>query len=106
MCSTEQGTAPVSLVAIYCHPLEHILSNVAPLLAGPLLCGSHVVAIAVYLFLGQVHTTAVHSGYWICDDNGMHDEHHAKFNVNFGVTGLMDLLYGTYRLPAGDAAAA
>ena len=29
----------------------------------------------------------------------MHDEHHAKFNVNFGVTGMMDKWYGTYQLP-------
>jgi len=99
-------TAPVSLVAIYCHPLEHVVSNVAPLIAGPLLCGSHVAAVSVYIFLGLVHTTAVHSGYWICDDNGMHDEHHAKFTVNYGVTGLMDSLYGTYRLPTGAAGVA
>lgn len=96
-------TAPVSLVAIYCHPFEHIVSNIVPLLAGPLLCGSHVAAILVYLLLGLVHTTAVHSGYWFCDDHGMHDEHHAKFNVNYGVCGLMDSLYGTYRLPRGVA---
>ena len=38
-------------------------------------------------------------GYWFCDDNGMHDEHHNKFNVNFGVTGMMDKWYGTYQLP-------
>lgn len=94
-------TAPVSYVAIYCHPLEHLISNVAPLLAGPILCGSHIAAIGVYLFLGLVHTTAVHSGYWVCDDNGMHDEHHRKFTVNYGIIGIMDSWYGTYRLPSG-----
>merc|ERR1712183_818831 len=96
-------TAPVSWVAIYCHPVERIISNMAPLLAGPILCGSHLAAIAVYLFLGFVHTTAVHCGYWVCDDNGMHDEHHRKFNVNYGVVGLMDSWYGTYQLPPGAA---
>jgi len=99
-------TAPVSLVAIYCHPFEHVVSNMAPLLAGPILCGSHVASIAVLLLLGLVHTTAVHSGYWICDDDGMHDEHHRQFNVNYGVVGIMDVWYGTYRLPAGAAGAA
>jgi len=96
-------TAPVSLVAIYCHPIEHVVSNMAPLLAGPILCGSHVASIGVFLFLGLVHTTAVHSGYWICDDNGMHDEHHRQFNVNYGVVGIMDVWYGTYKLPVGAA---
>eukprot|EP00449_Zooxanthella_nutricula_P029837 CAMPEP_0198489010 /NCGR_PEP_ID=MMETSP1462-20131121/1153_1 /TAXON_ID=1333877 /ORGANISM="Brandtodinium nutriculum, Strain RCC3387" /LENGTH=139 /DNA_ID=CAMNT_0044217497 /DNA_START=92 /DNA_END=507 /DNA_ORIENTATION=- len=73
----------------------------APLLAGPILCGSHVASVGVLLLLGLVHTTAVHSGYWICDDDGMHDEHHRQFNVNYGVVGIMDVWYGTYRLPAG-----
>jgi len=96
-------TSPVSFVAIYCHPLEHILCNVSPLVLGPVLCGSHVVSISVFVFLGIVHTLAVHSGYWVCDDNGMHDEHHAKFTVNYGVLGVLDAWYGTYRLPAGAA---
>lgn len=94
-------TAPVSFVAIYCHPFEHLVSNLAPLLIGPLVCRSHAASIVVFVFIGLVHTTAVHSGYWFCDDNGMHDEHHAKFSVNYGVTGLMDSWYGTYRLPVG-----
>jgi len=80
-------TVPVSFVAIYCHPFEHIISNLAPLLLGPVLCGSHAAAFGVFMSLGIVHTLAVHSGYWLCDDNGMHDEHHRKFNVNYGVMG-------------------
>merc|ERR1719189_2287115 len=94
-------TAPVSFVAIYCHPLEHIASNLAPLVVGPVLCGSHIAAITVFFFLGYVHTTAVHCGYWLCDDNGLHDEHHRKFTVNYGVMGLMDTWYGTFQLPPG-----
>jgi len=97
-------SAPVSLVAIYCHPLEHVVANMAPMIAGPLLCGSHVAAVAVYILLGLGQGAAVHSGYWICGDDGMHDEHHANFTVNFGITGLMDALYGSYRLPAGAKA--
>ena len=94
-------TSPISLVAIYCHPFEHLVSNILPVLLGPILCGSHAAAVAVFLFVGTLHTLIVHSGYWFCDDNGMHDEHHAKFNVNFGVLGFMDSLYGTYQLPPG-----
>jgi len=99
-------TAPISYVAIYSNPVEHVLCNLLPLVLGPVLCGSHVLAILVFVFIGLLHTLAVHSGYWFCDDNGMHDEHHAKFNVNFGVSGVLDAWYGTYRLPAGAAGAA
>lgn len=94
-------TAPVSLVGIYCHPLENLFSNIVPVLLGPMLCRSHVASILVFLFLGMIHNCAVHSGYWFCDDDGMHDEHHRKFTVNYGVTGLMDSWYGTYSLPTG-----
>ncbi|CAE7633913.1 unnamed protein product, partial [Symbiodinium microadriaticum] len=90
-------TAPISIVAIYCHPFEHLVSNIIPVLLGPLICRSHAASFGVFLSVGTVHTLAVHSGYWFCDDNGMHDEHHAKFNVNFGVTGMMDKWYGTYQ---------
>ncbi|CAE8620914.1 unnamed protein product [Polarella glacialis] len=96
-------TAPISFTAIYCHPFEHLVSNLTPLVLGPLVCGSHLAAISIFSFLGVLHTMAVHSGYWFCDDNGMHDEHHAKFNVNFGVLGVMDSLYGTYQLPGGPS---
>mmetsp|Transcript_113671 Transcript_113671/g.157289 ORF Transcript_113671/g.157289 Transcript_113671/m.157289 type:complete len:277 (-) Transcript_113671:62-892(-) len=97
-------TSPVSYTAIYCHPIENLVSNIPPLIVGPIICGSHVLAIAVFLFLAVVHVTSVHSGYWVCDDNGMHDEHHRRFDTNYGVNGIMDLLYGTYSLPPSASA--
>mmetsp|Transcript_72055 Transcript_72055/g.166937 ORF Transcript_72055/g.166937 Transcript_72055/m.166937 type:complete len:97 (-) Transcript_72055:82-372(-) len=92
---------------MYCHPFEHLLCNITPILLGPLLCGSHVAAIGVFVFLGLVHSVSLHSGYWISDDNGMHDAHHTQFNVNYGVMGVLDAWYGTYILPerAGQPAA-
>ena len=56
-------TSPVSFVAIYCHPFEHLLSNVTPVLLGPILCSSHAAALAVFLAVGTIHTLIVHS--WI-----------------------------------------
>lgn len=96
-------TAPVAFVAIYAHPVEHLAANIFPLIAGPMLCGTHVAVTGAFLVAGLFHTTAVHSGYWICDDNGTHDEHHRLFNCNYGVTGVLDCLHGSYRLPV-DAA--
>lgn len=96
-------TDPVAIVAVYCHPLEHIVSNIIPAIAGPILCGMHIAAFGTFTFAATIHTTGVHSGYWFCDDNGMHHEHHVKFNVNYGVVGLLDYLHGTYSLPDGAA---
>merc|ERR1712107_827723 len=58
-------------------------------------------ATGAWMLSALIHTCLVHSGYWICDDKGMHDEHHRAFDVNYGVRGWMDKLYGTYQLP-GD----
>ena len=35
-------TAPVGMAAIYAHPVEHLLVNLLPVFAGPLLLGSHL----------------------------------------------------------------
>jgi len=44
-------TSPVSLTAGYCHPVENLISNIAPMVAGPILCGSHIAAVGVFVFL-------------------------------------------------------
>lgn len=76
-----------------------MVSNLFPPLAGGLLVRAHIVTFFIHSVVGIIHTLAVHSGYFFCDDNGMHDEHHRKFNVNYGVFGILDWLYGSYVLP-------
>lgn len=92
-------TAPISFVAIYAHPFEHMVSNLLPPLAGVLIVRAHIATIFIHTIVGIIHTLAVHSGYFFCDDNGMHDEHHRSFNVNYGVFGVLDWLHGSYVLP-------
>lgn len=92
-------TAPISVVAIYAHPFEHVVSNLLPPFAGIVLVRAHVATLFIHTIVGIMHTQAVHSGYFFCDDNGMHDEHHRKFNVNYGVFGILDWYYGSYVLP-------
>jgi len=100
-------TAPISVVAIYAHPFEHFVSNLLPPFAGGLLVRAHVATFFIHAIVGIIHTLAVHSGYFFCDDNGMHDEHHRSFNVNYGVFGILDWLHGSFVLPptamTGDA---
>jgi len=92
-------TAPISVVAIYAHPFEHVVSNLLPPFAGIVLVRAHVSTLFIHTIVGIIHTQAVHSGYFFCDDNGMHDEHHRSFNVNYGVFGILDWYYGSYVLP-------
>lgn len=44
-----EWNAPISIIAQYCHPLEHLLSNALPIYLGPVVSGAHpVTAIAWY----------------------------------------------------------
>lgn len=37
-----EWTAPVGVASIYCHPLEHAMVNLLPVVVGPLVAGSHL----------------------------------------------------------------
>lgn len=92
-----EWTAPVCVVAIYAHPLEHVLANLLPAVLGPVVLGSHLITMWVWMSLVIVTTSIHHSGYHfpLLPSPEFHDFHHLKFNVNYGVLGLLDRLHGT-----------
>lgn len=92
-----EWTAPVGVVSMYCHPIEHILSNIIPVTVGPLLMGSHLATTWMWFTLGLMTTTVSHCGYHLpfLPSPEAHDYHHLKFNNNFGVLGVLDRLHGT-----------
>jgi len=93
-----EWTAPVGLASVYCHPLEHVLSNAGPAMIATLAARAHVVVFYAFSFLAVVNTTVVHAGYhfpFVYPSPEHHDFHHETFNSNFGVTGLCDYIYGT-----------
>ncbi|KAM6970549.1 fatty acid hydroxylase domain-containing protein 2 [Aplochiton taeniatus] len=92
-----EWTAPIGVVSIYAHPLEHFLSNMAPALMGPMLLGSHLATTSLWYCLALLSTTISHSGYHLplLPSPEFHDYHHLKFNQNFGVLGVLDRLHGT-----------
>ncbi|KAF2352951.1 Fatty acid hydroxylase [Trinorchestia longiramus] len=89
--------SPISVTAVYAHPLEHLLSNLLPTLLGPLILGSHMSTMWLWFQLAQLSTLNAHSGYHLpfMPSNESHDYHHLKFNECYGVLGVMDLLHGT-----------
>lgn len=56
-------TSPFAIAAMYCHPIEQIFSNFLPLIIGPLILGSHVAVIWIWMFLAILTTLIHHSGY-------------------------------------------
>ncbi|TPX61579.1 hypothetical protein SpCBS45565_g07215 [Spizellomyces sp. 'palustris'] len=93
-----QFTAPVGMSAEYAHPIEHVLSNIVPVVVGPILMGSHLVTMWLWLSMALFTTVTVHAGYDSPLHRGIarfHDMHHEKFTSCFGVMGALDLLHGT-----------
>ena len=119
-----EWTAPVSIVSIYAHPLEHVMSNLIPIYLGPLLMGSHLFVQWLWLFIAIFNTTHTHSGFHLpfMPSSEAHDYHHSKlvplgqdvpgiaivrlcmhsisvplnrFTNNFGALGILDRLHGT-----------
>ncbi|KAJ6667846.1 hypothetical protein lerEdw1_016167, partial [Lerista edwardsae] len=92
-----EWTAPVSIVCLYAHPIEHVLSNLLPALTGPVLLGSHITTISVWFCLALLATSISHCGYHLpfLPSPEFHDFHHLKFNQCYGVLGILDRLHGT-----------
>ncbi|CAD7968812.1 unnamed protein product [Amoebophrya sp. A120] len=94
-------TAPNAFAAIYCHPIELIVSDFIPLGVGPLLLNSHVYVFLCWALFAVLGTQTHHSGFkwpwakgWDHQPE-FHDLHHAKFNGNYGNIGFLDWLHGT-----------
>ncbi|ROT78406.1 fatty acid hydroxylase domain-containing protein 2 isoform X3 [Penaeus vannamei] len=89
--------SPIAITAIYAHPLEHICSNLSPVFLGPLVLGSHVATVWLWVSLTILSTLNAHSGYHLpfFPSPEAHDFHHLKFNQCYGVLGVLDLLHGT-----------
>ncbi|XP_065160994.1 fatty acid hydroxylase domain-containing protein 2 isoform X2 [Atheta coriaria] len=92
-----EWTAPIAVTAIYCHPLEHIFSNLLPPALGVFIMGSHVATAYLWFSLAILSTLNAHSGYHLpfFPSPEAHDFHHLKFNNCFGVLGVLDRIHGT-----------
>ncbi|XP_077557880.1 fatty acid hydroxylase domain-containing protein 2-like [Haemaphysalis longicornis] len=92
-----EWTAPVGVTAVYCSTLEHVLSNVLPVVTGPALLGSHLSVHWLWAVLTAPYGVIVHSGYHLplLPSPQMHDFHHLTFRGNYGILGILDWLHGT-----------
>uniref|UniRef100_F7C783 Fatty acid hydroxylase domain containing 2 n=1 Tax=Ornithorhynchus anatinus TaxID=9258 RepID=F7C783_ORNAN len=92
-----EWTAPIGVVSLYAHPVEHVLSNMLPVILGPLVMNSHLSSITVWFSLALIVTTISHCGYHLpfLPSPEFHDYHHLKFNQCYGVLGVLDHLHGT-----------
>ncbi|KAG0339625.1 hypothetical protein BG000_001713 [Podila horticola] len=90
-------TAPIGIAAIYCHPLEHFMCNLSPLLLGPIVMKSHILTLWLWITIGQTNAINSHCGFQLplFPSPLAHDYHHERFNVNYGPVGVLDWLHNT-----------
>jgi sterol desaturase/sphingolipid hydroxylase (fatty acid hydroxylase superfamily) len=93
-------TTPIALASECCHPVEHILSNILPIIIPPTLLRVHIVVFWLFMTGAILQASVAHSGYdfWFSIFGWrpkVHDLHHELFNVNYGLLGLMDWVHGT-----------
>ncbi|XP_022089654.1 fatty acid hydroxylase domain-containing protein 2-like [Acanthaster planci] len=90
-------TAPFAVSNFDVHPVEHVVANLAPMAAGPLIAGSHVAVLWLWLAIGTFSSLLAHSGYHLpfFPSTQAHDFHHLKSVSNFGALGILDRLHGT-----------
>ncbi|XP_039248057.2 fatty acid hydroxylase domain-containing protein 2-like [Styela clava] len=92
-----EWTSPICLSTLYCHPLEHFMSNLLPVFTGPLVCGSHLLLVYIWILIATLNGMNAHSGYHFpgIRPNEAHDYHHSKKTENHGILGVLDWLHGT-----------
>jgi len=97
--------APCAMAAIYCHPLEFIISDIFPMAFGVACMTGHAYTGMVWTIFAVMGTQTHHCGIrwpWIDffsanqeAQPNFHDFHHEKFTVNYGALGWLDNLHGT-----------
>ncbi|GIY10199.1 fatty acid hydroxylase domain-containing protein 2 [Caerostris darwini] len=93
-----EWTAPIAITALYCHPVEHIMSNFLLVFLPFMLVGSHLVVFWCELCMVITMTMTVHSSYNFPIFFALperHDLHHSKVNYNYGFFGFLDIFHGT-----------
>ncbi|GAB0090091.1 Fatty acid hydroxylase domain-containing protein [Sergentomyia squamirostris] len=92
--------SPIAISAMYCHPIEHIFSNLLPPSLGIYFMRSHPASAWILYTIGIVITLNDHSDYHfpLMPSPEAHDFHHLKFNNCYGVIGVLDWLHGTDKM--------
>ena len=90
-------TAPCAAAAVYAHPFEFVVGNVAGIALGPILTNSHPYTAYFWFFFTLFRTCGAHSGYYFLGA-ARHDAHHEFFKYEFGVGPFCDYIFRT-KLP-------
>lgn len=87
---------PISISALYLHPVDLIFSNFFPVVLPPFILGQGLIAFSLWIIISIFNTVYIsHQG--IKNLSEFHDYHHEKSMYNYGAELFMDRLFGTYK---------
>ncbi|KAL3457755.1 fatty acid hydroxylase superfamily-domain-containing protein [Aspergillus heterothallicus] len=90
---------PIALAALYAHPVEHVVSNLIPVALPARIFNIHILSLWALIAGVSLQATLAHCGYRLPPLLGwapeVHDLHHERLNVNYGLIGVLDKLHGT-----------
>lgn len=84
---------PTAVAALDDHPLDHLLTNVVPIMLGPWLFGTQPWLMAIWIALATANSLKAHMY------SKGHLLHHRRVTCNYGILTLMDRVFGTYVSP-------
>ena len=90
----------MAISSVHCHPVEHLFSNILPLLLSAYYSGMNFYTARVWHIFTVTNSMVLsHGGYKIPFSwyKSTHNIHHTKIIYNYGILGFLDVLHGTYR---------
>lgn len=87
---------PVAVSAIYAHPIEHILSNMLPIMISGYVVRLNWISYNIWVNIATLNALLVHSDHFIYKFGYSHNKHHKYRKYNYGTNGLIDIIMGTY----------
>ena len=82
------------IAAEFTHPVESLLGNIIPVIAGPILLHTHLLTMSIWVFIRMLKSTDAHSGYnfpfspfnlgFPLNEAKRHDFHHSANVGSFG----------------------
>lgn len=86
-----QWTSPLPFVAYYSHPIENLISNLGSVIFPLLLVDPSELLLHTWIVFAITQSTIAHAGVlrWPFPTSN-HDQHHKKFNGDYGINLFMD----------------
>lgn len=90
---------PTGITTHYVHYVEHLLGNLLPVFAGPILLAIHPLTFFMWIVLALTNAVHTHGGYAFAFHTYAHDHdfHHYRLRGNYGAIGLLDRILRTDR---------